>query len=84
MILKQVFFFIGAVFDPATNAMASSAARVWSQAGLAGSLSKTTWLTATDVMEVLGNLASLKAIAPLARLHMRGLQSAETLAITAG
>ena len=71
---QPIFPFIGAIFDPTTNTVTASEPRIQSLARLTGVLCKTTWLTARDMMEVLGHLASLIAIVPLARLHMRGLQ----------
>ena len=69
----NIFPFIGAVFDPTNNTMLPSTAESsHSVDWLAGWA--TQWITARDMMEILGHLASLIGIIPLTRLHMRGLQ----------
>jgi hypothetical protein len=69
-----IFTFLGAVFAPRANVITPSQARINNLSRLASRLSKAHWLSARDMLEVLGHLASLIGIVPLARLHMRGLQ----------
>ena len=71
---SQQFNFIGVTFDTTQNHMAPSPERISNLTRLVAILLSSSAITAIQLLEVLGHMASMIDVLPTARLHMRSLQ----------